>query len=320
MMNNVLILSAGRRVELVEAFKSELSGRFPDGKVFAVDMSPELSAACHAAHARFTVPQVTSNEYVDRLIELCLINKIGLVIPTIDSELLPLALEESRFKENGIYVIVSTPDLIRSCRDKRKTAVVFNEIGMVSPEIYLRDAIKFPCFAKPFDGSSSIGALLVSSQEQISQAMHDDEKLIFMQFIDKTFTEFTVDAYYDRSGVLRCFVPRERISVRAGELSKGITRRNSVYDYLFPCLSMLKGAQGCVTIQLFVNLDKLIFYALEINPRFGGGYPLSYSAGANYPAWLITEYLLGESVSYFDHWESDLMILRYDSKILIHGC
>ena len=318
-MNNVLILSAGRRVELVEAFKTELRRRFPDGRVFAADMKPELSAACHVADASFAVPRVTAVYYADRLIELCLFHKIALVIPTIDTELLCLALEVNRFAEYGINMIISTPELIRACRDKRKTALLFDEIGMVSPKIYSSDAISFPCFAKPYDGSCSIGASAVLTAEELTPAMLADESLMFMQLVDKSFTEFTVDAYYDRSGELRCFVPRERIEVRAGEVSKGVTRKHQVYDYLLSRLSLLKGARGCITVQLFANLEESSFYALEINPRFGGGYPLAYSAGANYPGWLIDEYLLGKPVSSFDRWEADLMMLRYDAKVLAHG-
>lgn len=318
-MNNILILSAGRRVELVEAFKTELRMRFPGARVFAADMRPELSAACYVADASIVVPRATAVDYIDRLIDLCLFHKIGLVIPTIDTELLSLSLEVDRFAGQGISVIISAPDLIRSCRDKWKTALLFDEIGMVSPEIYSREAIRFPCFAKPFDGSSSIGAFALFTSEQLTPAMLVDESLMFMQLIDKSFSEFTVDAYYDISGELRCFVPRERIEVRAGEVSKGVTRKHRVYDYLFSRLSLLKGARGCITIQLFVNLEKSSFYALEINPRFGGGYPLAYCAGANYPGWLIDEYLLGKSVRYFDQWEADLLMLRYDAKVLVHA-
>lgn len=317
-MNNVLILSAGRRVELVEAFKTELRTRFSDAHVFAADMKPQLSAACQVADASFVVPRVTALDYVDRLIDLCLCHHIGLVIPTIDTELLALALDVDRFARHGIYVIISTPDFIRSCRDKRKTARLFEEIGMVSPEIYSRDKVKFPCFAKPFDGSCSIGAVAVFTSAQLTPAMLSDEKLMFMQLIDKSFTECTVDAYYNQSGELCCFVPRERIEVRAGEISKGVTRKKRAYDYLLSRLPLLKGAKGCITVQLFVNPDESTFYALEINPRFGGGYPLAYSAGANYPGWLIDEYLLGRSVSFFDQWEADLLMLRYDAKVLVH--
>ena len=77
------------------------------------------------------------------------------------------------------------------------------------------------------------------------------------------------------------------------------------------------GARGCLTIQVFADLAQDSFYGLEINPRFGGGYPLAYSAGARYPAWLIKEYLLGEEIDFYDQWEPDLLMLRYDDKKLI---
>ena len=137
--------------------------------------------------------------------------------------------------------------------------------------------------------------------------------------IDDGFDEYTVDAYFDRTGVLRCFVPRQRLETRAGEVSKGVTRKNHVYEYLHAKLPALKGARGCITLQLLSNAKSGRFAALEINPRFGGGYPLSYSAGAQYPGWLIDEYLLERDVEFLDSWESDLMMLRYDAKVLVHG-
>ena len=318
-MRNILILSAGRRVELVQAFSTELKYRLPDSLVFAADMKPEYSAACHVADGRFTVPRVTASDYAETLIDLCLTNKIGLVVPTIDTELLPLAIEVNRFAENGIHLILSSSELIGLCRDKRKTARLFDNIGLSYPEMYPRDSLRFPCFAKPFNGSCSIGASAVYSCDQLTQSMLDDESLIFQQLIDRSFTEFTVDAYYNRSGELCCLVPRERLEVRAGEVSKGVTRRHQVYEYLLPRLSLLEGARGCITFQLFAKPAEEQFYALEINPRFGGGYPLSYSAGANYPGWLIDEYLLGKDIGFIDDWEPDLIMLRYDAKVLVHG-
>jgi carbamoyl-phosphate synthase large subunit len=140
-----------------------------------------------------------------------------------------------------------------------------------------------------------------------------------MELIDDRHTEFTVDAYYAKDGSLKCLVPRERIEVRSGEVSKGVTRKHDVYDYLLPACKKIEGACGCLTIQIFANLENESFYGLEINPRFGGGFPLSYSAGANYPGWLITEYFLGKEIGFYDQWESDLLMLRYDAKELIHG-
>lgn len=318
-MKNILVLSAGRRVELVEAFKTELALRGLDSKVLATDMKPELSAACQIADGWIRAPRVTDPNYINFLLDLCKVEKISLVIPTIDTELLLLAQNRGLFASLGIDLIVSDTVLVQKCRDKRLTAKLFSELNIATPEIFDRSKIKFPCFAKPYDGSCSIGAAPIFTREMLTDAVLADEKMMFMELIDASYEEYTVDAYYDREGSLRCFVPRQRIEVRAGEINKGVTRRHHVYDYLLDKLKLVYGARGCITLQLFCKADALNVAALEINPRFGGGFPLSYSAGANYPGWLIDEYLLGKEVNFKDDWEADLLMLRYDAKVLVHG-
>ena len=115
-------------------------------------------------------------------------------------------------------------------------------------------------------------------------------------------------------------MPRQRLEVRGGEVSKGITRRDWVYDYLLQRLRVLPGARGCLTLQVFAGPQAGEVLGIEINPRFGGGFPLSLAAGADFPAWLLREYLHGETLPFCDDWERDLMMLRYDAKVLVHGC
>ena len=107
--------------------------------------------------------------------------------------------------------------------------------------------------------------------------------------------------------------------MRAGEVAKGVTRRDWIYDHLIASGGHLAGARGCMTLQLFADDRDHSIHAIEINPRFGGGYPLSLAAGADFPEWLIREYILGEDVPFFEAWEDALLMLRYDAKILVHG-
>ena len=317
--SNILILSAGRRVELVQAFQAEVRKRGLTSRLFATDMNPALSAACQIADEAIAVPRVTDPGYHDLLLEICLQHDIGLVVPTIDTELLGLAVDRERFASHGVHLVISDRMLIETCRDKRQTSDLFGRLGIGVPSLYDREALHFPCFAKPWDGSRSVGAILVPTREAVTPAMLRDPKLMFMEYIDGTHVEYTVDAYYDRDGALCCMVPRQRLEVRDGEINKGVTRRGHVYDYLIDRLGKVEGARGCLTVQLFAREDGGRYAALEINPRFGGGYPLSYAAGAHYPGWLIDEYLLGQSVAFFDDWEADLLMLRYDAKVLVHA-
>lgn len=315
--SNVLVLSAGRRVELVQAFQQVLQLYFPEAKVFTTDLQPELSAACQIADLSFKAPRVTAPEYIDFIFELCIKNNIGLIVPTIDTELQVLANSRDRFESSGIDLIISSPELIAVCRDKRKTAETYASLNITQPEIYTKSNIIFPCFCKPYDGSCSIGALPLHTPDMLTQELLDDEKNMFMELIGKEYSEYTIDIYYDRNGQLRCLVPRERLEVRGGEVSKGATRKNYVYEYLRARFEGLKGARGCITAQVFANPDTKTIKALEINPRFGGGFPLSHAAGADYTEWLIREYLLNESIPVFDDWENNLIMLRYDAKVLV---
>ena len=319
-MKNILLLSVGRRVELAQAFLAEIKSRDKAAKLLATEMNPEYSAACQVVNLAIKAPRVTDPTYIDFLLKTCAEERVGLVVPTIDTELLLLAQHRKQFESGGVHIVISDETLIQACRDKRLTADLFRQVGLDTPKIYERSAITFPCFAKPYDGSCSIGAMAIRSPGMLSDAIVKDATMMFMELIEGDFDEYTVDAYFDRHGVLCCFVPRHRIETRAGEVSKCVTRRNHVYEYLKEKLPALQGARGCITLQLFSKAATGQFAALEINPRFGGGFPLTYSAGANYPGWLIDEYLFDREIPFLIDWQSNLMMLRYDAKVLVHGC
>jgi carbamoyl-phosphate synthase large subunit len=315
---NILLLSAGRRVALLKALKCEIKSRGLDSLLFATDLKPNMSAACQLADKAFEVSLPSAPDYIDQLLNLCIKESVGLIIPTIDTELLSLARARDSFSKEGIQVVVSDESLIHACRDKRSTANLFHSIGINTPKILDPNHLYFPCFVKPFDGSRSVGAAKLAQASDFTEVMRSDPKLMFMEYIDKTFEEFTLDAYFSCNGEIKCMVPRHRLEVRDGEISKGVTRNNHIYDYFLEKLSKLVGARGCLTIQLFAHPENRTYLAIEINPRFGGGYPLSYAAGANYPGWLLDEYLLNKEITFFDGWEANLLMLRYDEQILIH--
>jgi carbamoyl-phosphate synthase large subunit len=315
---NVLILSAGRRVELVQEFQAAIRRLLPDSRVVAADALPDGSAACHVADGSAQLRRVGDAGYEHDLIALCDRLSIGLVVPTIDTELPTLARLRDTIAAYGTYACVSDAQLVAHCRDKRLTGTVFNAMDIPYPRIFDRHDVTFPCFCKPFDGSSSVGAEVLHSAAHLTDRHLGDPKVMFMELIGSDFHEYTADAYYDRVGQLKCLVPRERLEVRSGEVSKGITHGSFVYEFLWPRLQRLAGARGCCTVQVFGNPVTGGVIGLEINPRFGGGYPLTAAAGANYAEWLIREYLYGADIPVFDGWQRNLLMLRYDAKVLVH--
>ncbi|HKH59838.1 MAG TPA: ATP-grasp domain-containing protein [Flavitalea sp.] len=317
---NILITSAGQRVSLVRAFQKELKNIYPQNEVYTTDMFPELSAACNVSDRYFTVKRVTDPSYISDLIAICVSNDIKMIVPTIDTELLALAENKSRFSALGIHLIVSSPEFVEQCRDKRRITEFFENKNIPVPKKIDKHAPEFPLFIKPYDGSLSANTFLIKAAHELTAFHMTNEKFLFMEYIGKEqHDEYTVDMYFDKHSTVKCIVPRKRILVRAGEVNKGITCKNSIVPFLKEKLGYIEGAVGCLTVQVFLNRDSGRIIAIEINPRFGGGYPLSYRAGANYPLWLINEYFNNESIKYMENWEDQLLMLRYDDEVIVHA-
>ncbi len=318
---NILITSAGRRVSLVKAFRKELKKIDPKGKVIASDANPLLAAACQVADDYFEVPLLDKVNYIQLLLEHCLKHEIKLIVPTLDPELILLAKNKSLFEENGIKVVVSTPQFIRQCRDKRVIHDFFTSAGILVAKEYTKDKYKLPLFIKPYDGSRSIDTYIIKTEKDLREYHFQNDKLMFLEYLDHAkFEEFTCDLYYNRGGFLKCVIPRKRIEVRDGEVNKGLTVRNELVTFIKEHLGHIEGAVGCLTSQFFKHKNTGDIYGIEINPRFGGGYPLSYLAGANFPKWIMEEYFFDTEIDdKFDCWESDLLMLRYDHEVLVHG-
>lgn len=316
--HNILITSAGQRVALVRGFQETLKRFFPDGKVYTTDMNPKLAPAAYVSDGCFEVPRCTSEDYIESLLTICLGNDIGLIVPTIDTELAILSANKEIFANQGIFVSVSDYEFVMMCRDKRNTGEFFEKHGIRVPKPIDKYHPSFPMFAKPYDGSLSTNLHYIKNAEELTAEILNDPKLLFMEYIDKeVYKEYTVDMYYGKDNKVKCIVPRERIKIRAGEINKGLTEKEPLTSYLYERLETIEGCIGCICIQVFLNPTTGDVVGIEINPRFGGGYPQTYAAGGNYAEYLIREYFLGEEIQYKDDWKDHLLMLRYDDAVYV---
>lgn len=282
MNHNIIITSAGQRVALVRDFKETLVRFYAEAKVFTTDMNPELAPAAYVSDGCFEVLRVTDENYISQLLDICKKNEIGMIVPTIDTELLVLAENKKLFNDNDIIVCVSDLDFIKVCRDKRNTGDFLEKHNIRVPKAVDKYNPTFPLFAKPYDGSLSTNLHYIKNAEELTQDILDDPKLLFMEYIDKeTYKEYTIDMYYGTDNCVKCIVPRERIKIRAGEINKGRTVKCPLMDYIKERLDKIEGCIGCICIQVFFNPLTEDVVGIEINPRFGGGYPQSYAAGGN---------------------------------------
>lgn len=316
--NNILITSVGRRVSLVNIFKEELNRYFPEAKLYSVDYSPNLSPAAHISDQYFKICRIDNSEYIDQLLDICLTNDIGLIIPTIDTELLKLAENREYFEKKGIEIVISNSEWINIFASKINTHKFFKDQGISVCEIYSKEQYKLPLFIKPNEGSSSENNFLITSEDDFTKSHFSNDELNFFEYIDSaSYDEYTCDLYYDRQGVLKCVIPRLRMKTRGGEVSKGKTIKNNLISVIKQKLNNFEGIRGTITAQFFVSKKDDSVIGIEVNARFGGGFPLSNQAGGHYPKWIIEEYFLNKNLEYMDDWEENLLMLRYDNAVFI---
>ena len=314
---NILLTSVGRRVELLKAFRESMCRSNITGKIITTDLKRNAPASFLADTAEI-VPRIDDPDYIDRLLDICDRHQIDLLIPLIDTELHLLSLHEQRFRDLGVTVLISSAAVNDICYSKKRTGLFFQTIGVKTPKIYQLDQVEdrnFPVIIKPNQGSASVGVYQIKNRTELNFFANYVEDPIIQELISGD--EYTIDVLVNFQGKAISIVPRSRLETRAGETSKGSTVKNpaliAAAKYV---VESLPGAIGCVTVQCFLQPDGQIIL-IEINPRFGGGYPLSYRAGADFPLWLL-QLCAGKNPQVeIDEWEDGLLMLRYDDAIFI---
>lgn len=314
---NILLTSVGRRVALLKEFRQSMRTSNLMGKIVATDLKKSAPAS-FLADAFELVPRIDDPLYVESLIEVCTRHQIDLLIPLIDTELCLLSLHRQRFSDLGVKLLVSSTATNEICYDKKQTSKFFQAIGVNTPKIYELSEVEewhFPLLVKPASGSSSVGVYRVSDRKELEFFTSYVKDAIIQELI--VGEEYTIDVLVDLDGKALSIVPRLRIETRAGETSKGMTVKNpDLIAAAKHVVESLPGAIGCITVQCFLQSNGDIS-SIEINPRFGGGYPLSYQAGADFPSWIL-QLLNGKrpDVS-IDQWEDNLVMLRYDDAVFV---
>ncbi len=312
---HILFTGVGRRIELVQAFKRAAMVLGRELKIYGADMAGTAPALAYCDHTRKTV-SMKDPGYIQDLIDICVKDKIDLVIPTIDTDLIVLSRNRERFEEAGTKVMISAPDKIMICRDKNNTSSFFTGIGLEAPAAAGDiDEYRggFPAFIKPKDGSSSIDAYKADNMEDLKVYASRIGDYVIQPFIEGR--EYTIDIFCDWEGEPVSIVPRERLQVRAGEVLKTritmdpvmIKESRKICSAFRPC--------GPITVQLIRDREGTDRF-IEINPRYGGGAPLSMKAGAR-SAETVIRLLDGEKVCYNEKIADGAVYSRFDQSVCI---
>ncbi|MFK7889522.1 MAG: ATP-grasp domain-containing protein [Granulosicoccus sp.] len=308
---NVLFTCVGSRNYLIEYFRTALGS---SGAIFAADTS-RLAPGLAAADKQFIVPPVAAANYVDKLLTLVEKESINAIISLNDLELPVLAAAAERFAEKNTRVLVSNSEVIDTCFDKWKSADFFKKIGINTPQTFINldaalaaiDAgtLKMPLVIKPRWGSLSVAIDYVDRKSDLrltfamAKKKYRDSKIFVDSLAEESILiqekidgdEFGMDIINDLEGNYQATVTRIKHAMRAGETDIAtIVTRPDLQNVGAKVGKELKHI-GIMDADFFVNEEGI--YGLELNPRFGGGYPFSHMAGVNVPKAII-KWLNGE--------------------------
>ncbi|MEM9656278.1 MAG: ATP-grasp domain-containing protein [Actinomycetota bacterium] len=315
----ILLSSAGRRGALVEALREGAALANVSLRLVATDCSV-LSAAAQLCDTFYQVPRISDPAFLNAMLQIVDVEGPLLIVPTIDTELAILAENRKRFVDAGADVLVSSTDTVEICSDKSKSSEWLRTNGFPVPKQYRWDELidlpaeAWPLFFKPKNGSSSVGAQLVHSPSQVAVAIEQYGRGVIEEFVDGD--EYTVDCWVDAAGSCTAEVPRLRLATRAGEVSKGTTVGYAELQEITAAIAeSLPNAFGPLTMQAIDGPQGL--RVIEVNPRFGGGYPLTHEAGCKLTAAVVAEAAgIPSAPEWFD-WHPGVTMLRYDDAVFL---
>jgi carbamoyl-phosphate synthase large subunit len=271
----VLFTCAGQRVDIVEAF------RRAGATALAVDVN-ELAPALYAADRRALVPPVADPGYLAALAALVEEHGVELVVPLADLDHRLLA---ARRAELGALVLLPGPDTIGLCEDKYESHLFFEANGIPTPPTWLEGDLPgdlaFPVLVKARRGFGS---------RHIYRAADPGELEFFLGYTTAesmvqracTGEEFSIDVFCDLDGRCLGAIPRTMIESKGGESIKGMTIRDEELIEHGRAVAETMGIVGPANIQCFREPAGSL-PVTDVNPRFGGGFPLPTAAGSGYP-------------------------------------
>ena len=313
----ILFSCIGRRTALVNAFRKSLADLDLQGRILGADRSP-YSAAMQSCDRMLIVPESRHDEYVGRLLDICRTEQVDLLIPLIDPELHILSGLHERFAEVGTTLCLSSSDVVDICGDKVLMHDTLLEAGIDTPKLLAFEDITesdLPVFMKPRAGSSADDIHRIDTLRQLGFYHKEVSGVIVQEYVEGQ--EYTLDIFCDRDGEPRCAVPRKRIEVRGGEVVKSMTEKDpAMIEVGLQTCRVLGGCLGPITLQCF-RTDSGRIAVIEVNPRFGGGVPLSIAAGADIPAWTIQCARGQEPEIEAMDFQDQLVMMRYDEGVFI---
>jgi carbamoyl-phosphate synthase large subunit len=308
----VLFTCAGQRVDIVSAFKRA------GATTIATDANQLAPALYHADH-RELVPVVDDFGYIGALRNLTELYDVRLIVPLTDLDHVVLA--QARAELAPAVVLVPDEETAERCSDKYLAHRFFEERGIGTPPTWLPTElpreVRFPVLVKARKGFGS---------RHIYRAENETELDFFLRYTAAESmvqaechgVEFSIDVFCDLDGRCVAAVPRTMIESKGGESIKGMTVKDPGLIEFAAMVAEALQIIGPACIQCFREPDGEL-QVTDVNPRFGGGFPLPTAAGSHYPE-LAIALANGEALEpRFGEFREGVVMTRFFSEVILEG-
>lgn len=342
---NILLTSVGRRSYLVHYFREALKG---EGQIHVAN-STDISPAFVVADKTVVTPLIYSDKYIPFLLEYCRSNTIDIIISLFDIDLPILSKNAHKFVEIGTKVIVSDENVINICNDKWYTYNFCRENDICVPKTYIdlqvaeqdicRGELSFPLIIKPRWGMGSISIYEAEDVEELrifykkakrslsksylkyESNQNIEESILIQEKINGQ--EYGLDIINDLDGNYVNTIVKQKFAMRSGETDCAKVIHDDGLKRFGERIGKLMRHKANLDSDIFISDDKI--YLLEMNARFGGGYPFSHIAGVNLPLaiieWaqgkIVKKEILSEKIGIISH--KDISIVELKQKYNKYG-
>jgi carbamoyl-phosphate synthase large subunit len=274
-VTTVLFTCAGMRVDIVSAFRDV------GATTIAADLD-KYAPALYAADRYALVPPIEDEGYVPKLAELVRLHDVDLVVPLADMDQPKLARGRDVL---GTTVLLPDADIVDRMSDKYLAHLHFEERQLDSPPTWLPEDVPpdapYPLLVKARRGYGSRHIYRVRDRAQLEQVVAQTPEPTIVQAFCRG-EEFSIDVVCDFEGRCLSAIPRTMIESKGGESIKGMTIKDERLLELGRRVSEAIPLKGVANIQCFREPDGTHLLT-DVNPRFGGGFPLPLAAGGRYP-------------------------------------
>lgn len=305
----LLMLGGARRVSMAELLIRSGERLGFEIRILSYELNDQVPIATVGKvikGLRWTDPGV-----VDDILRIVIEYEARIILPFVDGSISVAAQCKERMPD--LFVPVSDTDTATLMFDKILAAKAFKEAEIPIPTTYKIIDAEMPVIAKPRFGSASRGIQVFYDIEDLMHLKDISDYLLQEYIEDKK--EFTVDCYVAADGKILVTVPRERLEIMGGEVTRTVTTRLPQLEMMCRDIIEKFDLRGPITLQFLYDIRRDRYLLMEVNPRLGGGVICSIYAGAPIPDYILSE-ALNIPVRPCDDWIDHTLMARYQKETI----